>query len=110
MIYRALMTLETGKRKIEKGAIVPAGWLTDRALAILETNGTIVQEPMPPVAAIPALKAKVSRLHKAGIEDVGTFLEAPDGELAAILKMPEAEVHALKAQIYIMFATPKREG
>src|SRR5512139_249954 len=110
MIYRALQALETGKRKMEKGSIFPASWLTDKALTILEQRGAIVPEPMPPVSIIPALKPKVTRLHKAGIEDAGHFLETPDGELAAVLKMPEADVRALKAQVYTMFATPKREG
>lgn len=110
MIYRALQSLETGKRKIEKGNIFPSGWLTDKAIIILEQQGTIVPEPMPPVSIIPALKTKVSRLHKIDIEDAGQFLEATDEELAAALKTPEAEVRALKAQIFTMFATPRRDG
>jgi len=36
MIYRALRTLDTGKRKIPAGSVFPSSWLKQKSLDILE--------------------------------------------------------------------------
>ena len=107
MIYRALTTLDTGKRIIPNGAIFPESYLSDKAKTVLEANEMIAPAVLPPLVALPQMKSKALRLGKVNIVETGDFLEADDGEIAKILRISEKEVRLLKDSLYAFFTPPK---
>lgn len=110
-IYRALRTLDTGKRQIEQGSVFPSTWLKGGALAILEEQGKISPALLPPVFAMPPpWKQHATKLKRVDINDAGEWMEADPELVAKALGVSKARASDMQAQLYAMFSDPRRRG
>lgn len=110
-IYRALRTLETGKRRIEQGAVFPDNWLKPTTITILEEQGKIAPALLPPIFAMPPpYKGYNNKLSKAGIANAADWMEADDSVVAKAIGVSAAKAADLKAQLFTMFSDPRRKG
>lgn len=106
MIYRALRDIDTGKHIIKAGWIFPSSYLSERNAALLLSKNKIAEANLPPLKALPRWKNQANKLAKAGIITAGDFIEAPDADLAKVLKVTEAEIKTCKSEFYAMFNSP----
>jgi len=110
-IYRALRTLDTGKRLIEQGSVFPGAWLKANSIAILEEQGKVAEALLPPVFAMPPpYKQYSTKLSKAGITDAAQWMEADPVEIAKIIGVSAPKAADLQAQLYKLFSDPRRRG
>ena len=106
-IYRALRDLSVGKKTIYHGDIFSSDRLQPEALKALEEQQKIAPANLPPVVAIPRLKAKRAALAKINVITAGDFLETDDSALAKALKSTEQEVKLYKAELTAQFSIPR---
>jgi len=110
-IYRALRTLDTGKRVIEQGAVFPDAWLKASSIAILEEQGKVSEALLPPVFAMPPpYKQYSAKLSKAGITDAAQWMETDPGAIAKIIGVSAPKAADMQAQLYQLFSDPRRRG
>lgn len=110
MIYRVLKRLETGKRIIERGEVIPGTDLNEKTVRALEKVGALARVSAPPLAALPGWKIRAKKLEKAEIVDAAEFLEAPDEEISKHIKATPGQIAAWKAEItgWLTVPEPKR--
>lgn len=110
-IYRALRTLDTGKRLIEEGSVFPDSWLKPSSIVILTEQGKVSEALLPPVFALPPpFKAYSAKLSKAGITDAAQWMEADPAAVGKIIGVTAAKAAELQAQLYQVFNDPRRRG
>ena len=110
MMYRALANLGIGNKIIRKGDIFPSSRLRPENLIILESQNKVAPANLPPVAVLPRLKSKRAALAKQQVITAGDFLEADNAALAAAMRINEAEIRQIKAELYAQFNPPKPTG
>lgn len=110
-IYRALRTLDTGKKVIQEGSVFPDKWLKQSSITILEEQGKIAPALLPPIFAMPPpYKGYSSKLARAGITDAAEWMEADPAATAKVLGISAAKAADLQAQLYQLFSDPRRRG
>lgn len=110
-IYRALRTLDTGKRIIEQGSVFPSSWLKERVRVALEEQEKIAPALLPPVFAMPPpWKQYATKLKAAGITDAGEWMEADPAAVAKALKISTYKAEELRATLFTMFSDPRKKG
>lgn len=110
-IYRALRSLDTGKRIIEQGAVFPSSWLKQRSLEILEEQGKVAPALLPPIFAMPPpWKQHAAKLKRIEINDAGEWMEADPELVAQALNVSAGRARDMQAQLFVMFSDPRRRG
>ena len=111
MIYRALRTIDTGKRIIEQGSVFPANWIKERARVILEQQEKIAPALLPPVFALPPpWKQYAAKLKKIEITDAGEWMEADPAIVAKALNISVYKAEEMRSSLFTMFSDPRRRG
>ena len=111
MIYRALRTLDTGKRQIKAGSVFPSSWLKQKSLDILDEQGKIAPALLPPIFAMPPpWKQYATKLKRVDINDAGEWMEADPELVAKALGVSKGRASDMQAQLFQMFSDPRRRG
>ena len=110
-IYRALRTLDTGKRIIEQGSVFPASWLKEKSITVLTEQDKIAPALLPPVFAMPPpWKQYAAKLKAIEITDAGEWMEADPKVIAKVLKVSVFKAEEMRASLFTMFSDPRRRG
>ena len=111
MIYRALRSIDTGKRMIPAGTVFPSSEIKQSALDVLEERGKVAKALLPPVFAMsPPFKQYATKLKKIDVTDAGEWMEADLELVARALNISKAKAGDLRAQLYSTFSDPRRRG
>ena len=111
MIYRALRTLDTGKRQIKAGDVFPSAWLKQSSIDILTEQGKVAAALLPPVFAMPPpWKQHATKLKRVDIADAGEWMEADPELVAKALSVSVGRARDMQAQLYALFSDPRRRG
>jgi len=106
-LYRTLRSLNHGGRRIERDQVLMLDWSQATLDKLLEV-GVIAQVSPPPLAELPAWKARAGKLVAHGILDAGQFLEADDALLAKYLRNRPDTIKRLKVEI-IRWLQPEKD-
>ena len=112
-LYRNLkLPLDTGKKIIDGSGrgVFHSSLLPQEHIAILEKKGLIARISTPPLEIFPGWKVRSGKLAKAEIVTAEQFLEAPDEELAKILKVKPDTIAKYKDEVIGLLSIPKPSG
>lgn len=111
MIYRAMRSLDTGKRIIPAGAVFSSAEIKAGPLAKLEELGKVAPALLPPIIAMPPpWKQYATKLKRIDITDAGEWMEADPALVASALSVSKGKANDFRAQLYTMFSDPRRRG
>lgn len=102
--YRAFRNLSNG---IARGQVFPASALHPRSIEVLAERGFIARISAPPLAELPGWKLRSKKLVPLGIVDAEQFLEAPEEQLLAALRVSPAQVAAWRREIIGWLSAPQ---